>query len=118
MGVPVVSTSISGIPELVRDGETGVLVPPRDDEALAQGIARLLSDSNLRLRLAQSGKQRVCEEFDLSINAQTPPSRSVFETVVHENHIHLCRLRYPRARQQGSSVHVRENRQRVHASGT
>jgi glycosyltransferase involved in cell wall biosynthesis len=70
IGVPVVSTNISGIPELVRDGESGVLVPPRDDEALARGIARLLADSNLRLRLSQAAMQRVCDEFDLSVNAE------------------------------------------------
>jgi glycosyltransferase involved in cell wall biosynthesis len=70
MGVPVISTSISGIPELVRDGESGVLVPPRDDEALARGIARLLADSNLRLRMSQAAMQRVCDEFDLSVNAE------------------------------------------------
>jgi len=69
MGVPVVSTNISGIPELVQDGVTGVLVPPRDEEALALAIARLLADPALRLRLSRAAIQRVCLEFDLSVNA-------------------------------------------------
>jgi glycosyltransferase involved in cell wall biosynthesis len=69
MGIPVVSTNISGIPELVQDGVTGVLVPPRDEEALALAIARLLADPALRLRLSRAAMQRVCLEFDLSVNA-------------------------------------------------
>jgi glycosyltransferase involved in cell wall biosynthesis len=70
MGVPVVSTAISGIPELVRDGETGLLVPPRDAAALAQAIERLLDDADLRRRLVANGAARVRTEFDLDRNAE------------------------------------------------
>jgi glycosyltransferase involved in cell wall biosynthesis len=70
MGVPVISTSISGIPELVRDGETGLLVPPRDAAALAKAIERLLDDADLRRRLIANAAARVTTEFDLDRNAE------------------------------------------------
>lgn len=62
-GRPVVATSIGGTDEAVRDGETGLLVPPRDAEALAAAIARLLSDPALARRLAGAGRELVEKEF-------------------------------------------------------
>jgi glycosyltransferase involved in cell wall biosynthesis len=56
-GVAVVTTPVGGIPELVRDGETGLLVAPDDDEALAVALARLLADGGLRDRLAAAGRR-------------------------------------------------------------
>ena len=70
MGVPVVSTDISGIPELVRAGETGLLVPPRDPEALAQAIAAQLADLPQAKAMASRAERHVIERFDLRINAQ------------------------------------------------
>jgi glycosyltransferase involved in cell wall biosynthesis len=64
MGLPVVSTPISGIPELIDDGEHGLLVPPRDARALADALRRVLSDAGLHQRLAQAGRRRICERFD------------------------------------------------------
>lgn len=69
LGLPVVSTDISGIPELVIDDETGLVVPPRDAPALAEALARLLDDAKLRGRLAAGAARHVTSEFDLSINA-------------------------------------------------
>ena len=43
-GKPIVATTAGGMPEVVKDGETGILVPPRDDRALADAIVRLLTD--------------------------------------------------------------------------
>jgi colanic acid/amylovoran biosynthesis glycosyltransferase len=68
-GVPVVATDIVGIPELVRNGETGLLVPPDDPTALAAAIARLVRDPALARELAAGGRALVAERFD--------PSRSV-----------------------------------------
>lgn len=65
IGVPVVSTRISGIPELVRDGVTGSLVPPRDPFALADEIAKLLADDRVRRRYAQAGRALLERDFDL-----------------------------------------------------
>jgi glycosyltransferase involved in cell wall biosynthesis len=50
-GRPAVSTPIGAIPEAVRDGETGILVPPRDAAALADALARLMGDAALRARM-------------------------------------------------------------------
>jgi len=68
--VPVVSTAITGIPELVRDGRTGLLAQPRDPTGLADAIERLLKDPELAGRLAENGYRLVREEFDLRRNAR------------------------------------------------
>jgi len=64
MGVPVVSTRISGIPEMIDDGVHGLLVEPRDPLALAQALRRVLTDTGLHARLAHAGRLRICERFD------------------------------------------------------
>ena len=60
---PVVATSVGGIPEVVVDGETGFLVPPRDPEALAAAIVRLLADRGLREKMGAAGLARVQSAF-------------------------------------------------------
>lgn len=67
-GVPVISTRLSGIPELVRDGEGGLLVPERDPEALAAAMERLAGDPALRARLAEGGRRAVEADFDRARN--------------------------------------------------
>jgi len=62
---PCLSTRVSAIPEVVVDGETGLLVPPDDPEALAQGMARLASDPALCAQLGAAGERRVRERFGL-----------------------------------------------------
>lgn len=57
-GVPVVSTNVGGIPDLIRDGEHGLLVAPGDPEALSDAIARVLEDAALRARLVARGRER------------------------------------------------------------
>jgi glycosyltransferase involved in cell wall biosynthesis len=64
MGVPVVSTAISGIPEMIDDGVHGLLVEPRNPPALAAALRRVLTDAPLHHRLAQAGRERICERFD------------------------------------------------------
>ncbi len=60
---PVVGTRTGGIPEAVRDEETGLLVPPHDEAALATAIVRLLQDQQLRAHRGASGRQRAAEYF-------------------------------------------------------
>jgi glycosyltransferase involved in cell wall biosynthesis len=60
-----VATSVSAIPELIRDGETGLLVPERDPSALAGAIEKLARDAELRARLATAGEERVRQSFSL-----------------------------------------------------
>jgi len=54
-GVPVVSTDVGGIPFLVEDGKTALLVPPRDPERMAEAMLRVLSDESLRERMVKTG---------------------------------------------------------------
>ena len=68
-GLPVVSTELSGIPELVRDGETGLLVPPADAGALADALHRLAGDAGLRRRMGDAGRERVTRDFNLRTSA-------------------------------------------------
>ena len=62
-GKPIVATTAGGIPEVVVDGETGFLVPPRDPEAMARAIVTLLNDEPLRLRMGQAGRLRAQTKF-------------------------------------------------------
>jgi len=64
-GVPVVATDVGGNPEVVEEGVTGLLVPPRNPEAIARALCLLLKDPKLALRLGQAGKKRVIERFSL-----------------------------------------------------
>ncbi len=61
--IPVVSTNVGGPNETVVDGETGFLVPPRDPDALAQAVRRLLDDPDLRARMGRAGRARVLARF-------------------------------------------------------
>ena len=63
LGRAVVATPVGGTPEVVLDGETGLLVPPRDSEALADALRRVLEDDDLRRRLGEAGQRRVAESF-------------------------------------------------------
>jgi glycosyltransferase involved in cell wall biosynthesis len=64
-GVPVVSTRLSGIPELVEDGRSGLLAEPGDPASLAAAIARLLDEPELGARLAAAAAARVAELHDI-----------------------------------------------------
>jgi glycosyltransferase involved in cell wall biosynthesis len=61
---PVVASGVGGIPDMVRDGETGLLVPPRDPAALRAAIDRLLADAELRRRLGLAARERIAELCD------------------------------------------------------
>lgn len=67
--VPVVTTQIAGVPELVADGAAGRLVPPGDAEALARAIAGLLASPDLRRSMGAAGRARVEEGFDIAREA-------------------------------------------------
>lgn len=66
MGLPVVTTAVSGIPELVVDGQNGVVVPERDAPALANAIGELLGDSRRRAKVGAAARATICERFDSS----------------------------------------------------
>ena len=70
LGTPVVSTTVTGIPELVRDGLTGLCVAPGDAVALAAALERQLVDHGLRQRLARAARQVIEREFDIDANTR------------------------------------------------
>jgi len=65
-GVPVISTRLVGIADLIEDGETGLLAEPNDADDLSEKIGRLIRDKSLRDRFSESGREKVKSEFDLS----------------------------------------------------
>ena len=65
MGKGVVASAIGGIPELIRDGSTGLLVPPGDPDSIARACLKLLKDKSLTFRLGQAGRKLVKEKFSL-----------------------------------------------------
>lgn len=64
-GVPVVAARVTGIDDLVRDGEDGLLVPPSDPAAMADAVQRLLDDPELAVRLGAAGRARAVAEFSV-----------------------------------------------------
>jgi glycosyltransferase involved in cell wall biosynthesis len=69
-GCPVVSTRISGVPELVIDGRSGLLLEPEDGEAVGRAMARLAREPDLAAALSRGGRARVEEEFDIRESAR------------------------------------------------
>lgn len=76
LGTPCVSTDVTGIPEVLRDGETGLMVPQHDPIALAAAIECLLTSSDLRVQLAARARRRIEADFDIRPN--TARLRSLF----------------------------------------
>ena len=79
MGLPVVSTRSGGIPEAVKDGETGLLVSERNPRALAEAILQLMQDEELWQRFSLAGRRHVVEHFNLA--AANRASRRCFRAV-------------------------------------
>jgi len=79
-GVPIVASRAGGIPEAVRDGENGVLVPPDDPEALGAAIAALLADPQRRHALGAGGQALMAREF--SIDAMVEGNLGVYRELV------------------------------------
>jgi glycosyltransferase involved in cell wall biosynthesis len=66
LGVPVVASAVSGIPELVRDGSSGILVPPGEPLAIADAVERLAADVHLRRMIVTKARRTVEARFDLA----------------------------------------------------
>ena len=64
MARPIVSTTIPGVAEIVEHGVNGLLVPPRDADALASAIERLLDDPDLRAEYGKAGRVKAEREYD------------------------------------------------------
>ena len=70
-GLPVISTQLTGIPELVETGRTGILVPPASGPALADALEELSRDPDLRRRMGAAGQERARRMFDRQLNASS-----------------------------------------------
>jgi glycosyltransferase involved in cell wall biosynthesis len=79
-----VATRAGGIPELVQDGRTGVLVEPRDHAAMAREIVRLLRDDGLRRQMGEAARTRVAEKF--TVERMVAETAAVYERVVGKPH--------------------------------
>jgi len=84
LGTPCVATDVTGIPELIRDGETGLIVPQQDAEALASALQRLLGDAMLRDQLAIRARQLIESEFNIHCNA------AQLRTLFQPSHDSVC----------------------------
>ncbi|NJM56190.1 MAG: glycosyltransferase [Synechococcales cyanobacterium RU_4_20] len=80
MGLPVVSFASGGVPEVVREGVTGLLAPEGDGEALGKALHRLLDDDALWERLAIAGQHHIAENFDLARN--TPLLEAIYDRLL------------------------------------
>lgn len=67
-GIPVVASNVGGIPDIIHDDETGLLIPPRDPQALVAAVERLRTDALLRERLVHQARAHVEEHFDATNN--------------------------------------------------
>ncbi|MGH8501395.1 MAG: glycosyltransferase [Gammaproteobacteria bacterium] len=76
LGTPCVATAVTGIPEAVRDGVTGLIVPQHDPATLAVALERLLTDAALRERLARGARRHIEQAFD--IHGNTAQQREIF----------------------------------------
>ena len=82
MELPVISTTVSGIPELVEDGTSGILVPPKDEKAIADAIITLCKDDELRVTMGKEGRKKIEREFN--ITTEVGKLIGVFETVAKQ----------------------------------
>jgi colanic acid/amylovoran biosynthesis glycosyltransferase len=69
MGLPVISTTVSGIPELIEDRKTGLLVPEKDEKALAEAIETIVKDEELRQTMCREARAHIEQAFDLQRSA-------------------------------------------------
>jgi glycosyltransferase involved in cell wall biosynthesis len=86
---PVIATTVGGLPEIVEHGRTGLLVPPRDQRALAEAIVRLLRDADLRHQLGANGKQKV--EMEHSAEAVARRTLPVYLCAIESMRTHAQR---------------------------
>jgi glycosyltransferase involved in cell wall biosynthesis len=77
--LPVLACHVGGIPEMVRHGETGLLVPPQGPERLADALGKLISDAALRERFGRAGRQ-VCEQR-FTLDAHTNSALAEYENL-------------------------------------
>jgi glycosyltransferase involved in cell wall biosynthesis len=84
-GLPVVSTDVGGMAEAIRDGVEGRLVPPRDQEAMAEALAQLGGNRQLRLQMGAAARDRVVSQF--SLERHITAWRELLDTVMQRHRV-------------------------------
>jgi glycosyltransferase involved in cell wall biosynthesis len=84
IGLPVIASRVAGIPEMIVDGETGILIPPGNIEIIGDEIKRLMSNPSLRKSLGEKGRKRVLKEF--SKEQMLGQIRELYASTIDENH--------------------------------
>jgi len=90
MKLPVISTPITGIPEIVEDGVTGILVPPKDEVALSEALIHLITHPNLRAKLSENARREVEKKFNIEKNIRRYVA--LFEDIGIQNSSHIQRI--------------------------
>jgi len=83
MEIPVISTRVGGVPEVVLDGETGILVEPGDSEQLAQAILALIENPALRRQMGKRGREHVLANYRWEDNAAL--MENLYQRIVHSS---------------------------------
>jgi L-malate glycosyltransferase len=68
--IPVVASNVGGLPEVIEDGKTGILVPPKNVEQTSRALEKLIIDKELRLEMGKNGRSKVENQYDWSKNSQ------------------------------------------------
>ena len=82
MGLPVVASQVNGVPELIEDHKTGLLVPPRDSQALATAIREVLSDSTAASKMGAAGRAVVQERF--TVDRMVANTTAIFDAAMQD----------------------------------
>jgi len=89
LGKPVVATNVQGIPSVIINNETGILVPPKDPQKLAEVIVKLINDENLRTKMGENAKKWVYKIFDgypqFSIERMLFLLENLYKMLVHSS---------------------------------
>jgi L-malate glycosyltransferase len=88
-GVPVLATNVGGNPEVMTDGESGILVPPADAGALSRGMAQLLESSDLARRLGREAREKVSREY--SLDCLLRRTENLYVTLLEGRGLHSCK---------------------------
>ena len=105
--LPIVATNVGGVPEIIKDGENGLLVEPKDSKALANAMLKLIGDKNLRNKLGENGRKLVEEKYSwarVGIDVQRVYEDQTNIRKIIKNKPNLCVLTYPFKEKSGEVI--------------